>query len=153
MYIIIHPVSIRFLPRSRRWPDTPHFLCDRSHTFPPSRSIFNPTFFTLSSTCLLHVIFGSAHFRCLFTYGIIAFLSVLSSPLLITCPYHLTPVAFAVLSNVSFKLKISISYSIFFLSTNFTPHIDLTMAVSVPRKLAISLSLKHHVSLPYNIAK
>ena len=34
-----HPVSIRFLPRSRRWPDTPHPLRDCFHTFLPSRSI------------------------------------------------------------------------------------------------------------------
>ena len=32
------------------------------------------------------------------------------------------------------------------------PHIDLTMALSVLLKIAISCSLKHHVSLPYNIA-
>ena len=114
-------------------------------------SIFHPTFFTLSSTCLFHVIFGRPRFRCPFTSIIIAF-SILSSFLLITCPYHLTSFAFAILSNVFFKPYISISSSVLFLSTNFTPHIDLTMALSVLLKIAISLSLKHLVSLPYNIA-
>ena len=52
------------------------------------------TFFTLSSTCLLHVIFGRPRFRFEFTSIIIAFISILSSSLLITCPYHLTLFAF-----------------------------------------------------------
>ena len=125
---------------------------DRSHTFPPSRLICSflnlPPDFTLSSTCLLHVIFGRSRFRCLFTPSIIAFFSILSSSILITCPYHLTPFAFAILSNVYFKPNISISSSIFFLFTNFTPHIDLTMALSVLLKIVISLYLKRHVSLP-----
>ena len=150
--IIINPVLIRFFPRQRRWPNTPHSLRDRSHSFPPSRSICNPIFFTLSSTCLFHVIFGRPRFRCPFTSIIIAFFSILSSSLLIKCPYHVTPFVFAIQSNVFFKPNISISSSVFFLSTNFTPHIDLTMALSVLLKIAISLSLKHHVSLPYNIA-
>ena len=89
----------------------------------PASSIFNPTFLTLSSTCLLHVSFGRPHFRSSFTSIIIAFFSIISSFLLITCPYHLTPFAFAILSNVFFKPNISISFSIFFLSTSFTPHI------------------------------
>ena len=65
--------------------------------------------------------------------------------LLITCPYHLTPFAFAILFNVSFKPNVSTSSSVFFLSTNFTPYIDLTMALSVLFKIAISLSHKNHV--------
>ena len=38
------------------------------------------------------------------------------------------------------------------LSTNFTPHIDLTIALYALLKIAISTSLKHHVSIPYNMA-
>ena len=34
-----------------------------------------------------------------------------------------------------------------FLSTNFTPHIDLTMALSVLLKIAISISLKNHLHI------
>ena len=91
--IIINPVLIRFFPRHRKWRNTPHPLRDRSYSFPPSRSsaaysIFNPTFFTLSSTSLFHVIFGRPRFRCPFTSIIIAFFSILSSSLLITCLYH-----------------------------------------------------------------
>ena len=115
-------------------------------------SVFKPTFFTLSSTCLLLVIFGRPRFRFPFTSIIFVFFSILSSSLLITCPYHFTPFAYAILSNVFFKPNISISSSIFFLSTTFTPHIDLTMALSV-LKIAISVSLKHHFSLPYNITE
>ena len=115
-----HPVSIRFLPRSRRWQDTSHSFRNRSH-------IFNPTSFTLSSTCFLHVIFGRPRFRFPFTSSIIAFFRVSSSFLLITRPYHLTPFAFAILSNVCFKPNISIRSSNFFLSINFAPHIDLTI--------------------------
>ena len=104
-----YPVSIWFFPRHRRWPDTPHSFRNRSHTFSPSRSICcfldsKPTFSTLSSTCLLHVIFGRPCFRFPFTSSIIAFFSVLLSQVgLITCPYLLTPFAFAYLSYVSFK--------------------------------------------------
>ena len=103
--------------------------------------IFNSSYSTVSSTCLLLVVFGRPRFRIPFTSSIIAF-SILSSFLQITCPYYLTPFAFAILSNVSFKPSISISSSLFFLSTNFTSHIDLTMALSVLLRILISLSLK-----------
>ena len=38
------------------------------------------------------------------------------------------------------------------LSTNFIPHIALTIDLSALLKIATSFSLKHHVSLPCNIA-
>ena len=68
-----------------------------------------------------------------------------TTTLLPTCSYHNTPFTFAILSNVSSQPSISIYSSLFFLSTNFTPHIDLTMALSVLLEIAISISLKHHL--------
>ena len=132
---------MRFFPRHRKWPNTPHFfaiaLTPSLHLVrSAASSIFNPTFFMLSSTCLLHVIFGRPRFCFPFTSSIIAF--TLSSFLLITCSYHHTSFAFAILSNVFFKPNISISSSIFFLSTDFTPRIDLAMALSVLLKIVIS---------------
>ena len=73
-------------------------------------SISNPILFTLSSTCLLHVCFGLPHFRCPFTASINAFFTTLSYFLLTTCPYHLTPFTFAILSTVFFKPSISIHF-------------------------------------------
>ena len=107
-------------------------------------STLNPIFFK--------VFYGRPRFRCPFTSSIIAFFKMLSSFLLTTCSYHLTPFACAILSKVSFKPSIFIKSSVFFLSTSFTPHIDFTMALSVLLKIVISFSRKHHVSLPYDIA-
>ena len=116
-----HPVSIRFFPRSRRWPDTPHPLRDCCHTFLPSRSIctfldlqpnFVHTLFHLLSPCHFWPSSLSLpiHFqhRCLLQYIIII-------------PSYLTPFAFAISSNVFFKPNISSSSPIFF----FYPLISL----------------------------
>ena len=115
-------------------------------------STLNPIFFIFSSTCFFHVCFGRPRFHGPFTSNIIAFFKKLSSSLLTTCPYHLTPFALAILSKVSFRPSIFMSSSVFFPSTSFTPHIDLTIALSVLLKITVSFSLKHHVSLPCNIA-
>ena len=115
-------------------------------------STLNPIFFIFSSTCFFHVYVGRPRFRGPFTSNMIAFFKMLSSSLLTTCSYHLTPFALAILSKVSFRPSIFISSSVFFLSISFTPHIDLTIALSVLLKISISFSLKHHVSLPCNIA-
>ena len=156
-----YPVSIHFFPRHRSWPDTPHSFRNRSHTFlhlvrSAAFSIFNPTFFTPFSTCLLHVILGRPRFRCPFTSIIIAF-SILSSSLLITCPIVRTILLHSPLPfNVFFKPNISISFSIFFLSTNCTPHIDLAVALSVLLKITISLQsykyINHKATNAHNAA-
>ena len=54
-------------------------------------STLNPIFFIFSTTCFFHVCFGRPRFRGPFTSNIIAFFKMLSSSLLTTCPYHLTP--------------------------------------------------------------
>ena len=147
MYNHHHPV----FPGVQRLPDTVLLIPSRI-ALTPSRTICsllhhqsNPlhTLFNLSLLCLLWLtslllsIFFKHH--CL-----------LQNALIIpsfTCSYHLTPFAFAVLSNVSFKLIGFINFILFFLSTNFTPHVDLTIALSVLLKITISFSLKHCVSL------
>ena len=103
-------------------------------------STSNPIIFTLSSACLFHVCFCFPRFHCPFPSSIHALFKALSPFFLTTCPYHLTPFVFAIYSNVSFKPSSSISFSLFFLSTNFTSYIDLTMALSV-LKIAISFPL------------
>ena len=60
-------------------------------------SNLNPIFFIFFSTCFFHVCFGHPRFRGPFTSNIIAFFKMLSSSLLTTCPYHLTPFALAIL--------------------------------------------------------
>ena len=122
---------------------TPYFHLVRFAAFSTS----NPIPFTLSSICLPHICFGLPRYRCPFTAGINVFFRTLSYSLLTTCPYRLTPFAFAILTNVFFKPNISINSSLCFLSTNFTPHIDLTMALYVLLKIAISSSFKHHLHI------
>ena len=87
---------------------TPYFHLVRFAAFSTS----NPILFTLSSTCFLHVCFGLSHFRCPFTASINAFFRTLSYFLLTTCLYHLTPFAFAILSNIFLKPSISINFSL-----------------------------------------
>ena len=126
-------------------------LTDRSHSLFPSCLICSLlclqanslyTLFNLSSPCLLcpssHLL--PIHCKHHSFYTVI----ILSSNHMSNCPYYLTPFAFAIMSNV-FKPSISFNFSLglCFLSTNFTPHIDLTMALSVLLTIAISISLKH----------
>ena len=67
----------------------------------------------------------------------------------ITIPPHHSP--FGSLSAASFNPNMSISSTVFLLSTNFTLHIAVTIHLSV-LKIPTSFSFKHHVSLPYNRA-
>ena len=64
-----------------------------------------------------------------------------------TCSNHRTPLALAGPSNVSFKPNTH-TFLVTFFSINLTPHI----AFSGLLKIAISFSLRHHISLPYTIA-
>ena len=64
-------------------------------------STLNPILFVFSSTCFFHVCFGRLRFHGPFTSNIIACFKTLSSFLLTTCPYHLTPFALAILSNIT----------------------------------------------------
>ena len=56
------------------------------------------------------------------------------------------------LSRDSFLPNMSINSSLFLRSHSFTPHNTRIISLSVLFKIAISFSLKHHASLPYNIA-
>ena len=82
-------------------------------------SSFKPIFSVSSSTCFLQVFFGHPHFLLPLTSRFRATLKTLSSSLLSTCPYHLTPFAVANRSIVSFNPNISICSSVVFLSTTF----------------------------------
>ena len=136
---------------------TSYSLRDCSHIFPPSRSIcsfldlqpnFLHTLFHLLPPCHFWPSSLSLpiHFQhhCLLQFIII----ILSDHMAI--PSYSIRLCHSIQRFL--QPNISISSFIFFLSTNFTPHIDLTMALSVLLKIAISLSLKHHASLPYSIA-
>ena len=60
--------------------------------------------------------------------------------------------ALASLFKDSFMPNMSLSSSLFLRSNSFTSHIARIIALPVLLKIAISFSLKHHASLPYNIA-
>ena len=127
-------------------------LRDRSHTFPhlvrsAASSIFNPTFFTLSFTCLLHVIFGRLTFA---SHSLPSSLPCSLLQYIIIIPSnHMSIPSYSIrlCHSIQHFLQTQqpISSSIFFLYTNFTPRIDLTMALLVLLKIAISVYLKHHM--------
>ena len=107
-------------------------------------SFFSKPMLLLSfSTCVFHVFFGCPRFLLPFTSNSNSFLRTCPSSLLNTCPYHLTPFAFAIWTTVSFNPNISIRSSVLFFSMSFAPHIALTIALSV---LLISKLLSHFPS-------
>ena len=101
-------------------PHSPHFFCNCLHFFtlldsghPPSNPIFS-----VSSTCFFQVFFGHLRFLLPLTLRCRTTLKTLSSSLLSTCPYHLTPFAVASRSIVflnlfsfNFCLKCSVIYT------------------------------------------
>ena len=54
--------------------------------------------------------------------------------------------------GLSFKLNIDYKSLALFLSLSCTPHIALIMDLSTLHKISISLSFRHHASIPYTIA-
>ena len=82
-------------------------------------SLFKPIFSVSSSTCFLQVFFDHPRFLFPITSRFRATLKTLSSSLLSTCPYHLTPFAVANRSIVSFNPNISICSLVIFLFTTF----------------------------------
>ena len=94
--------------------------CTLSFHFPQIMATsFKPLFSVSSSTCFFRVFFGCPCFLLLLTSRSRAILKTLSSFLLSTCPYHLTPFAVANQSIVSFNPSISICSCVIFLSTTF----------------------------------
>jgi len=104
----------------------------------------------ISSSTYIHIFHGLP--RRPVTLKSNALLSTRSSSLLKICPYQCTPFALANISTVCGKPNIPISSSVIVLSINLTPHIALPVLLSVLLKIAISFTLKRHVSLPYNSA-
>ena len=82
-------------------------------------SFFNPIFSVSSSTCFFQVFLGRPRFLLPLTSRFRATLKTLSSSLLSSCSYHLTPFAVANRSIVFFSPNISICSSVVFLSTTF----------------------------------
>ena len=74
----------------------------------------------------------------------------LNSSQIMTITPH-TIFALTSLSVASFNPNMSISSSVFLLSTNFIPYITLTIDLSALLRIPTSFSLKHHVLPPYNI--
>ena len=103
------------------------------------------------STLSFHFIHG---WPCLHFSSILytlAFIKTSSSVHLKTWTYHLTLFALASLSAPSFNPNMSISSTVFLLSTNCTLHIALTVDFSALLKIATSFR-SYHILLPYNIA-
>ena len=109
---------------------------------------FELIFSVSSSTCFF---FNRPRFLLPLASRSRATLKTLSSSLLSTCPYHLTPFGVANRSIVSFNPSISFCSSVFFLSTSFRSHMALTIAFLVLLEIAFSFSSKHYVSLRYSI--
>ena len=78
-----------------------------------------PIFSVSSSTCFFQVFFGCLHFLLSLTSRSRPTLKILSSSLLSTCPYHLTPFAVANWSITSFNSSMSICSSVVFLYKTF----------------------------------
>ena len=70
------------------------------------------------STCVFHVFFGPPRFLLPYTLNCNTFLKTCPSSLLNTCPYHLTPFAFAIWTTVSFNPNISIETALMILHDN-----------------------------------
>ena len=121
-----------------------HFVRSHASSFP------SPFFFISFSTCFFHVCFGLSLPLQPLTSNFEAFTITFSSSFLKTWPYHRILLAVAILSKDSFMPNMSINSSLFLRSNSFTPHIARIIALSVLLKIAISFSLKHHASLPYN---
>ena len=122
-----------------------HFV--QSH----ASSFTSPYFFISFSTCFFHVCFGLSLPLLPLTLNFKAFAITFSSSILKTLPYHRILLALAIPARDAFMPKMSINFSLFLRSNSFTPHIARIIALSVLLKIAISFSLKHHASLPYNI--
>ena len=107
---------------------TPHglfFTPFRRFAWLEASLCFRPTFPISFLIFVLHFIFGFPLFFCPSNLNSNAFRKISLSSLLKTWPYHLTPLAFAILSIVSSNSSTSISSSVFFLSIIFTPHIKV----------------------------
>ena len=116
-------------------------LLDSRH--PPSSN----QFFCLFLHLLFQFFFGRPSFLLSLTSRFRATLKILSSSLLSTCPYHLTPFAVA---NRSIVPSTPACPSV--LQSSFCQHLsDSTIALTLALPV-FSFSFKHQSSLPYSIA-
>ena len=101
-------------------------------------SISKPTLILFSFPTYIFHVFVRPCFLLPFTSNSNAFCKTCPSSLLNTCPYHLTPFAFAIWTTVYFNPNVYIRSSFLFFSISFAPHIAFTIALSVFLKIAIS---------------
>ena len=128
--VIINPILIWIYLRKWGWPDLPHFGISPTPTLHLAgfmTSFFSkPTLLLSFSTCIFHAFFGHPHFFLPFTSNSNTFHKTCPSSLLNTCPYHLTPFAFAIWTTVFFNPNFLIRSSVLVFFISFAPHIALT---------------------------
>ena len=86
----------------QKWPDLPHSFCNFSHSVPPLVSSQSILLLQTNLLCLLFHLLLPGLLRSS-SLSLASHLKTLSSSLLSTCPYHLTPFAVANRSIVSFN--------------------------------------------------
>ena len=132
----MHSTTSAILPTpSPTYIDLPHLLSQTNSSY-VSFDLFSP----------FHLLLA------LFTFSIHCFHQniFLRSSQNMAIPHH--TFALFSLSAASFNCNMSISPTVFLLSTNFTVHISLNIDFLGLLKIATLFSLKHHISLPCNIA-
>ena len=109
-------------------------------------------------TDLLHLLSLNQSFSCFLQ--LVSSFSLLVGPIYVFHSLYVPLLASKHLSQVfskhddtwPFDSIHAIIFYVFLLSTNFTPHIALTINLPALLKIATSFSFKQHISLPHNIA-
>ena len=105
-----------------------------------SSSLSKPTLLLSLSTCVFLVFLGRPRLILPFISNYNAFLRTCPSSLLNTCPYHLTPFAFAIWNTVSFNPNISVRSSVIF-SPSVLHHTLLSNNLYIYRYISTNLEL------------
>ena len=114
--------------------------------------MFSQIFFVSSSTFFFQVFFDCLCFLLPLNLRYRGTPKTLSSSPLGKNSCHLALFAFASFSKTSFNLSMSICSSVVFFSFTFRSYMAPPIAFFILFKIAFSFSLKHRVSLSYNIA-
>ena len=106
------PILIRVYPQKRGWLDLSHFGSNPFSSHSQSHLIHSILFLQTNSCCpspfcVFHV-FGRPCFSVPFFSNSNTFFKTCPSFLLNTCPYHVTPFAFAIWTTVSLNPNVSI---------------------------------------------
>ena len=140
----------RFPCLHRGWPTAlQSSLLHLSLSFP--FSLFNPHSLMSLSTTWLHVILSLSRPLLPSTSNDMIFFTQSSSSFRSTCPNHLNLFRFTASDTDSIPI-LSLSSALGTLSLSDTPHIHLTILISVRSNLPLCSAVMAHVSLPYTIA-